>query len=245
MRVLRWEVGIVLALSLGKSAVLSLLSLANSLVKGPIGQESVTLNSAYSANPVIDTLYQLSLIGFSLAPVALVVFLLARERGLPGARAGLGLGSLSGRSLLRDAGTGLALFAVVGLGTLGVYAAGRALGVTAHIEPSTLTPTLGAQALLVLSAVRHGILEETIMLGYLFLRGRELALHPWALIAGSALLRALYHSYQGFGPMAGNFLMGILFGALYSRSGRLLPLVLAHSFLDITAFLASDWFSGL
>jgi membrane protease YdiL (CAAX protease family) len=242
---LRWEVGLVLCLSLAKSAVFSLLDLANSLTRGPLGDQSVTLNSVYSQNPVIDALYQLSLIVFSLMPVALVMLLLARESGMSGALVRLGLGARGRRALLKDLLVGLSLFLGVGLGTLALYTAGRSLGITAQIEPSTLTPTPGAQVLLVLSAVRHGILEETIMLGYLAVRGRDLAWSPWAVILGSALLRAAYHSYQGFGPMLGNLVMGLLFGTLYSKLGRLYPFIFAHACLDITAFLASDWFSSL
>ncbi|MCB4208034.1 CPBP family intramembrane glutamic endopeptidase [Arthrobacter sp. UM1] len=276
---LRWEIGIVLALSLGKSAVYSLLDLANALSKGGLKGQSVALNARASAVPLIDALYQLAGIVFSLAPVALVVFLLWREGpslraafaklGLPAAPwAGASAGATTApakpagptaparpahtttparpaRAALRDLALGAALFLAVGLATLALYTAGRAAGLTARIEPSGLSSAPWNAAILALSAVRHGILEETVMLGYLFWRGRQLAWAPWAVVVGSAVLRSLYHAYQGFGPMLGNLAMGILFGALYSKIGRLAPLIIAHALLDLTAFLAADWFSRL
>ncbi len=54
--------------------------------------------------------------------------------------------------------------------------------------------------------------------------------------AGS-LLRGSYHLYQGFGPFAGNLLMGVVSCWIYRRYGRLMPLVIAHALLDIAAFV--------
>ena len=54
----------------------------------------------------------------------------------------------------------------------------------------------------------------------------------------SAVVRASYHLYQGFGPFIGNVLMGLLFGWFYTRTRRVMPLVIAHFLLDAVAFLA-------
>ena len=58
---------------------------------------------------------------------------------------------------------------------------------------------------------------------------------------GAALLRGSYHLYQGFGAFIGNFAMGIAFGWLYTRFGRLLPLVIAHFLLDAAIFVGYPW----
>ncbi len=59
----------------------------------------------------------------------------------------------------------------------------------------------------------------------------------WATIAISAVLRGSYHLYQGFGGFLGNAIMGVLFAWVFRRTRRLWPLVIAHSLLDITAFV--------
>jgi membrane protease YdiL (CAAX protease family) len=50
-------------------------------------------------------------------------------------------------------------------------------------------------------------------------------------------LRGTYHLYQGFGGFAGNIAMGLIFGAIYLRTRRLAPLIVAHVLIDITAFV--------
>jgi hypothetical protein len=59
-----------------------------------------------------------------------------------------------------------------------------------------------------------------------------------AAAVASAVLRGSYHLYQGIGPFVGNVAMGLVFMWFYRRYGRVLPLVVAHSLLDISAFLA-------
>jgi membrane protease YdiL (CAAX protease family) len=58
----------------------------------------------------------------------------------------------------------------------------------------------------------------------------------------SAVLRGSYHLYQGFGPFLGNAVMGVLFAWLYTRTRRVLPLVIAHALLDIAAFVGFSLF---
>ena len=47
--------------------------------------------------------------------------------------------------------------------------------------------------------------------------------------------------YQGFGAFVGNIAMGVLFGWLYSRTGRVLPLVIAHFAIDAAIFVGYPW----
>ena len=88
-----------------------------------------------------------------------------------------------------------------------------------------------------LSAIRHGILEEVIVVGFLFERLGRIGWGKWQIIVSSAVLRGSYHLYQGIGPFVGNVAMGIVFGYVYSRRGRVMPLVFAHAFLDIAGFV--------
>ena len=57
------------------------------------------------------------------------------------------------------------------------------------------------------------------------------------IIAVSALVRGTYHLYQGFGGFVGNVIMGAIFGLIYLRWKRVGPLVVAHTLLDIAAFV--------
>lgn len=137
-----------------------------------------------------------------------------------------------------DLGTGTLLFLVIGIGTLGVYATGRALGLTAEILPNNLQAYWWTVPVLLLSAAKNGILEEVLLLGYGVDRLEKLRLGPWAIIIGLALFRASYHLYQGVGPFVGNVLMGLLFGWLYLRWRRVMPFVVAHTLIDAVGFLA-------
>ncbi len=75
------------------------------------------------------------------------------------------------------------------------------------------------------------------MVGYLFTRLRQLGWGPWTIILSSAALRGAYHAYQGVGPIIGNFVLGVVFGWCYKKWGRVMPLVIAHSILDIVSFV--------
>ncbi|MNH46267.1 CAAX amino terminal protease self- immunity [compost metagenome] len=51
------------------------------------------------------------------------------------------------------------------------------------------------------------------------------------------MIRGSYHLYQGVGPMIGNMLMGVVFGWVYQKYGRVMPLVIAHFLLDAIGFV--------
>lgn len=87
--------------------------------------------------------------------------------------------------------------------------------------------------MLLLSAARAAVQEEFVVLGYLFARLRQLGWGPWAIVLATSVLRASYHLYQGPGAFVGNLAMGLLFGLLFLRTGRLLPfLEVAHFMID-------------
>ncbi len=75
-----------------------------------------------------------------------------------------------------------------------------------------------------------------MVLGYLLHRLGQLGVPAGRAIAASALVRGSYHLYQGFGGFVGNAAMGVIFGVLYRRWGRVTPLVLAHTLIDAVAF---------
>ena len=99
---------VVLGLSLGRSAVYSVLSLADKLTKEvPLAQQTTSINtSATPERPWLDLAYQLANLVFPLMPVALVFYLMwvwQRPHGGPFRRMGfdlrrpgfdLGVGSL-------------------------------------------------------------------------------------------------------------------------------------------------------
>jgi len=51
------------------------------------------------------------------------------------------------------------------------------------------------------------------------------------------VLRGSYHLYQGLGGFFGNLVMGLVFAWMYRRWGRLGPLVVAHTVMDLFAFV--------
>jgi membrane protease YdiL (CAAX protease family) len=227
------EVWIVLGLSLGKSGVYALVNIVARLTEGtPLAEQSATLNASRSPRPYLDLTYQLLSIGFALVPVALALYLLSangrsavRRIGLDGTRPG------------RDLGVGVGLAALIGLPGLGLYALGRAAGITVEVQAEALAAVWWTVPVLVLSALQNALLEEVVVVGYLMERLRDLRWRTPAVLAASALLRGSYHLYQGIGPFLGNVVMGLVFAEYYRRRRRTMPLVVAHTVLDVVAFV--------
>ncbi|MDQ0092761.1 CPBP family intramembrane glutamic endopeptidase [Paeniglutamicibacter psychrophenolicus] len=232
-RGLKVELLIVLGLSLGQSGIYSIVNLIDKMTRAPLGSQTTSLNNSLNQRQYFDLTYQLLDIFFALVPVMLVFYLLWR---IPGGNPFARLGFDAARPL-RDLGWASGLFLAMGLGTLGVYAVGRALGLTTIIVPAALDDYWWTVPVLVFSAIRHGILEEVIVVGYFFERLGRLGWGKWQIICASAVLRGSYHLYQGIGPFIGNVAMGIVFGWLYARKGRVMPLVIAHALLDIAGFV--------
>src|SRR5699024_7844539 len=142
---------------------------------------------------------------FAMAPVALVVYLLHRTRE---SAASIGFDvTRPGRDLLGGAG----LAALIGGGGLVVYLVSYQLGLSVTVAPSALNNHWWAVPVLLLQAVKNGVLEEVIVVGYLMRRLDQVGWSPmWSAVA-SSLLRASYHLYQGVGMFFGNLVMGLLF----------------------------------
>ncbi|WP_295851842.1 type II CAAX endopeptidase family protein [uncultured Microbacterium sp.] len=238
------EIGIVLLVSVGQSAIYSVVSFIRAATRAPISQQQTQLNPSRSAEPVWDAIYQFLDIFFSLALVALAVYLLWEPTNNALRRIGLDFRRFGG-----DAARGLLLVVLIGAPGIGVYAIGRALGQSIAVIPAPLDSSWWVIALLVLAALRAGLTEEVIFLGYLFDRLRRLGWSWTWIIVSTALLRGSYHLYQGWPSALGNVVMGLVFGWCYKRWGRVMPLVVAHTIIDIVAFvgypLAAAWWPGI
>jgi len=239
---LRFEVVIVLLLSLGQSAIYAVIQLIAKLTAGPaLSQQTATLNQSRSARPYVDLTLQLFWIFAALVPVLLVFYLLGRPRAV----LGIGIDRPG-----FDLGWGFGLAAAIGLpGLLLVYAAVK-LGINAQIIPAALQPVWWAVPVLILAAIQNAVLEEVIVVGYLMTRLREFGWRIGYVVLASAVLRGSYHLYQGFGGFVGNVVMGVVFALFYLRFKRIMPLIVAHSVIDIAAFvgytlLPPEWLTWL
>jgi membrane protease YdiL (CAAX protease family) len=239
-RLLVWEVWIVFALSLGRSGVYALVSFLAALTapKALASQQAVLNGSAAPGRPWLDLAYQLLGVGFGLMPVVLVGYLLVRSgeslRVLGADRRRLGF----------DLSRGVALAALVGSIGLAFYLITHAMGIDLTVVPEDLPAVWWRIPVLILSAVQNAVLEEFVVLGFLLHRLDQLGWSRNRALVASALVRGSYHFYQGVGGFAGNAVMGLLFGRLYQRWGRVGPLVVAHALIDTVAFVGYALLAG-
>ncbi|HEY6739489.1 MAG TPA: CPBP family intramembrane glutamic endopeptidase [Actinopolymorphaceae bacterium] len=231
----RWlglETILVVGVTLGYSALRSALSLLDALLRPePLSDQSVALNAPQAELSLIDLaaqlVYDARMFGFG----ALALLLLwrsgiaLREIGLDRSRP------------WRDVGGGVVLTALIGVPGLLLYLGSYALGFSLNVQPSVLDDTWWRVPALVLSAVGNSWLEEVVVVAYLLTRLRQLGIRENTSLLVSAVLRGAYHLYQGFGGFVGNAIMGLIFGRVWQRTGRLWPLVIAHALLDIVAFV--------
>lgn len=232
------EVAIVLGLSLGQSAIYSVLSIIDRLTRQQaLNQQSSQLNNSVAPDrPWLDLSYQLVNIIFPLVPVLLVLYLLALNNPYGERRSWRVIGFDLQRPGF-DLGLGTLAALCIGVPGLGLYLGARALGLNTQVQASNLADNWWTIPVLIIAAAQNAILEETIMLGYLYTRFRQL---NWAwpvIIIVSAVIRGSYHLYQGFGGFAGNLIMGVIFGLIYLKWKRVMPLVITHTLLDIAAFV--------
>jgi hypothetical protein len=239
----RWlviELWLVFGLSLGASGVRAALSLLADVLSGvPLSAQAAVLNASLApGRPWLDLLLQLTGLGFSLVPVLLALHLLTRSGE---GRRPLGLDR---PRWAFDLTRGTALAAVVGGTGLAFYLAVRAAGLNLTVVPEALPAVWWRVPLLLLSAAQNAVLEEVLVAGYLLHRLRQLGWGDNRALALSALVRGSYHLYQGLGGFAGNVVMGLLFGRLYQRWGRVGPLIVAHTLIDAVAFIGYAYLVG-
>lgn len=233
-RTLRHEIVLVLLLSLGASAVYAVIDIVAALTAStPLGEQTSALNVSQAPDrPWLDLTLQLTRIILRLAPALLAIHLLSRTNTSVLRVIGLDL-----RRPGSDAGVGALLALVIGLPGLALYVVSRELGLNTTVVAAGLPDVWWQYPVLVLSALQNAVLEEVIVVGYLLVRLRQLGWSPWRAIAVSSVLRGSYHLYQGFGGFLGNMVMGVVFAWLYQRKGRIAPLVIAHTLLDVVAFV--------
>lgn len=229
-RTLRIEIAVVLAVTFGLSAYTAIVNLAEAVILGLSGQ-SVELYRRRSPIDFIDLLLNLTFVLQLLAWGALGLYLLWRG-GITPAR--IGLGRFRWRPDLLG---GLGLAALIGLPGLGLYVIGRMLGIGVEVVPSALTDTWWRIPVLLAVAFANGWAEEIIVVGFLMTRLRQLDFSPTRTLVLASLLRGAYHLYQGFGAGLGNIVMGLVFGYVWQRTGRLWPLIIAHGLIDAVAFV--------
>ncbi|MEO7058275.1 MAG: CPBP family intramembrane glutamic endopeptidase [Lapillicoccus sp.] len=235
---LRREVLIVLGLSLGASALYAVLQIIDRLTqKVALSQQTSSLNNSVTPDrPYLDLAYQLTGYAVALVPVAAALYLLRRVEPPAPFSPSRFLG-FDWRRPTFDLGGGVALAAVIGIPGLGLYVVARAIGINTQVAAANLVGAWWTIPVLVLSAVQNAVLEEVVVVGYLVTRLRQVG---WALplvVAASAVLRGSYHLYQGFGAFIGNAVMGVVFVLVFLRWRRIGPLVVAHTLLDLVAFI--------
>ncbi len=228
------ETVLVLGVSLGASAIWSVLSLTRDLLdpRGLSEQVTAMNQSNVPGHPWLDLVHQLVGIALALVPVALALHLLARQHPRPARMIGADL-RRPGRDLL----LGLGLAAAIGIPGLGLYLLARALDLNTTVSAANLSAAWWTIPVLVLAASQNAVLEEVVMVGYLFTRWREAGWGPVAILLTSALIRGSYHLYQGFGGFVGNIVMGLILGAVYLKVPRTMPLIVTHLTIDVVAFV--------
>ena len=228
------EMLLVLGVSLGRSAVYSVVAFVAALTapKG-LGGSTTTINQSESPREWLDATYQLLGTFFQIVPVFLAFFLLGS-----GAMVKVGLTRLQlGRQLWQ----GLAIAAAIGIPGLGLYLAARAMNLSVQVVATDVHAYWWTTPMLLLSAAGASLIEEGVMIGYLFTRLKERGLSDRKILWLSALVRGTYHLYQGIGGFIGNIVMGLVFGRIYQKTGKLLPLLFAHFLLDAVVFVGYAW----
>jgi membrane protease YdiL (CAAX protease family) len=216
-RTIRLEIAVVLAVTFGLSAYTALVSLIEAVLLGLSGQK-VALNRKLSPIDLINLALNLASV-FQLVAWGLLGLYLLWRSGLGPSR--IGLGRFRWRTDLLG---GLGLAALIGIPGLGLYVAGRALGIGVAVVPSELGDTWWRIPVL-------------LVVAFLMTRLRQLGMSPVKVLVISSLLRGAYHLYQGFGAGLGNLAMGLVFGYVWQRTGRLWPLIVAHGLIDAVAFV--------
>jgi membrane protease YdiL (CAAX protease family) len=238
-RSVRAEVWLVFGLSLGVSGVRAVLQLIGTLsTRRPLNTQVTVLNGSQAPQSWLDLALQLTSIVSGIVPVLLVAYFLWTAGG------GLRTIGVDGRQPRRDALRGAVLAAVVGGTGLALYVAAHAAGMNLTIVPEALPAVWWRIPVLILSALQNAMLEEVLVAGYLLHQLRALGWRDGRALALSAVLRGSYHLYQGFGGFVGNMVMGAVFGRLYQRWGRTMPLIVAHTLIDSVAFVGFILLAG-
>jgi membrane protease YdiL (CAAX protease family) len=237
---LRSELWLVFALSLGASGLRAFIKLIADLTNGQaLTVQTATLNGSQApGRPWLDLTYQLVSLATGVVPVFLVAHFLMRS--------GEGLSSIGVdfRRPVGDLVRGAVIAAIIGGAGLALYLGAHASGIDLTVVAEDLPVVWWRIPILVLSAAQNATLEEVLVNGYLLHRLRQLGWGDNRALALSAVLRGSYHLYQGLGGFIGNAIMGVIFGRLFQRWGRAMPMLIAHTLMDTVAFVGYAELAG-
>ncbi|RRO13851.1 CPBP family intramembrane metalloprotease [Saccharopolyspora rhizosphaerae] len=226
------ELLVVFAVTLGMSGLQSLISLLDALLQPtPLGEQQVAINQPQADLGLLDALAQLVNVLRLISWGALGAFLLWRG-GVALRAVGLDRTRMGG-----DLARGAGLAALIGIPGLGLYLLAHALGLSLTVQPSTLTDAWWRAPALVLAAFGNAFAEEVLVVAYALTRLRQLGWSENRSLWLAAVLRGSYHLYQGFGGFVGNVVMGLVYGRVWQRTNRLVPLVVGHTLIDVVAFV--------
>lgn len=125
-------------------------------------------------------------------------------------------------------GLALAVFAAVYVTMVAAISSGLYQPAT---ETAIVAPGLTIASVVAISIV-NPIFEEVFVCGFIIA-----ALAPrtsaWTAINVSVAIRLACHLYQGVGGVILIIPLGLAFALLFARTGRLLPLIVAHGLLDL------------
>ena len=154
---LGWEIVVVFAVSLGANSLFALINLIGSLTapKALRQQQALLVGSLAPGRPLLDLTLQLASIVTTLAPVALVFYLLAREGEGPSA---LGIDTKHPAS---DVFRGAVLAAVIGGTGLALYVAAFHLGISLNVVPEDLPAVWWRIPFCAASRMSTGIRHQT------------------------------------------------------------------------------------
>ena len=233
------EVVVVLLVSLGQSAIYGILRIWEKMTRDvALSQQTTSMNVSQTPDrPWLDFAYQMAGTIFPLMPVLLVFYLLwVHERPVDGPFRSMGFDL---RKPGKDMLWGFGIFMVIGVFGLAFYIAAVNMGINTQVKPANLAEQWWTVPILIARAVMNGVLEEVVMIGYLFTRWAQRGANMWVILVASAVIRGGYHLYQGWGGFIGNLVMGLIFGVIYFRVKRVMPLVIVHTLLDLFAFLGA------
>ena len=237
-RTLRSEVLVVLAVSFFAAAAYAALQFVYDTLHVPVSKPVVVR----SLPPAFDPYVFLSRVFgelVDLAPVALVAHLLART-GETMRRVGF-----DATRLRSDVGIGAGLFLVADAAIVGANAVAHALDLPFRpIEFTNADASAAVIVLALLTSVVSAVSEEVIVNGYVLTRLGDLGWSQNRALAASALLRGSYHLYQGIGGFIYNVIGGLVAGRIFQRTKRIVPLVVAHLLIDVSAFVLAYFWPG-
>lgn len=81
----------------------------------------------------------------------------------------------------------------------------------------------------------NSIYEEVLLIGYFFKRFEKY--HPAIIITLSFIIRASYHTYQGWANLTQVFILALVFGLYYLHYKKLWTIIIAHGIGNVYHFL--------